>query len=94
MPSQGKVANKCTAEDPSRRYRNLDQLRADLAGNRRNTFYICVIAFLLVMIGLLLWLNSPYRPTPTAIKDKAQARYEAPAPACSGPLASATPSMP
>lgn len=75
-----KVAAKCMAEDPARRYRNLDQLRADLAGNRRNTFYICVIAFLLVMIGLLLWLNSPYRPTPTAIKDNTATETVAPSP--------------
>ena len=64
-PKLRKVAAKCTAADPAKRYPTLDSLRADLGDNRRNKFYICVIIFLLAMIALLLWLNSPYRPEPT-----------------------------
>ena len=63
-PKLRKVAAKCTAADPAKRYQSLDSLRADLADNRRNKFYICVIIFLLAMIALLLYMNSPYRPEP------------------------------
>ncbi|MBP3303750.1 MAG: protein kinase [Muribaculaceae bacterium] len=63
-PKLRKVAAKCTATDPAKRYQSLDSLRADLADNRRNKFYICVIIFLLAMIALLLYMNSPYRPEP------------------------------
>lgn len=68
-PKLRKVAARCTAEDPSKRYTSLDALRLDLADNRRNTIYIYVIIFLSAMIGLLLWLNSSHRPTPTGIHD-------------------------
>lgn len=57
-----KVAAGCLSSDPSRRYKSIDAIRADLADNRRTKFLLLVIFFLLMMIGLLLWLLSSARP--------------------------------
>ena len=57
-----RVATRCLSNDPKRRYRSLDALRADLADNRRSKFLLGVIVFLLMMIALLLWMLSSARP--------------------------------
>ena len=59
-----KIAAKCTAADSSKRYSSLSALRLDLADTHSNRLYICIIVFLIIMIGLLLWLSSGHAPTP------------------------------
>ena len=63
-PHLRKVAERCLNPDQSRRYRDISSLRLALADRKPNTIYIAIITFLVAMIALLLWLNSPYRPTP------------------------------
>ncbi len=50
--------------DPEKRYHDVNDLRLALAERKPNNIYIAIIAFLVAMIAFLLWLNSPYRPTP------------------------------
>lgn len=57
-----KVAEKCCQPDPANRYRNIHQLRMALAQRSNNRFYITIIIFLLLMIGILLWVNSSKAP--------------------------------
>lgn len=63
-PDLRKVAERCIADDPARRFSDLNSLRLALADRKSNRLYLAVIAFLIVMIILLLWLNSPWRPKP------------------------------
>lgn len=65
-PTLRRVAERCLDPDPHRRYRDIEQLRMDLAGRHSNRLYIAIIAFLAAMILLLLWLSSPWAPTPHA----------------------------
>lgn len=58
------IARRCVDEDPKRRFRDIPSLRLALADRRSNRIYIAVIAFLVVMIGILLWFNSSLRPVP------------------------------
>lgn len=57
-----KVAEKCMAEKPSDRFPNIHALRMALAKRSDNSLYIAIIIFLLLMIGLLIWLNSSVAP--------------------------------
>ncbi len=57
-----KVADKCMDPDPSKRYRDVVQLRLALLHRTDNKLYLAVIAFLIVMIGVLLWFTSPLAP--------------------------------
>ena len=57
-----RVAEKCCQQDPKNRYRSIHQLRMALAHRSNNRFYISIIIFLLLMIGLLLWFNSSKAP--------------------------------
>lgn len=59
-----KVAERCMNPDPAKRYHDVNELRLALADRKQNNIYIAIIAFLVAMIALLLWLNSPYRPAP------------------------------
>lgn len=59
-----RVAEKCMNSDPARRYQDVNALRLALADRKTNNIYLAIIAFLVAMIALLLWLNSPYRPEP------------------------------
>lgn len=61
-PRLRKVAERCTNPDPKKRYANLSELRLDLADSHPNRIYIAIIVFLVLMIGLLLWLTSGARP--------------------------------
>ena len=56
------VANRCIDPNPRRRYRDAHALRAALDGHQNNRLYIIIIAFLVVMVAILAWLSSPYRP--------------------------------
>lgn len=64
-PRLRRIAARCVNPDPAKRFRNLNSLRLALADKRERTIYICIIAFLVVMVALLLWLNSSLRPLPT-----------------------------
>ena len=59
-----RIAAKCTEANPKKRYRSIHELRLDLAQRSNNTVYIAIIIFLVVMIGLLVWLTSYGTPQP------------------------------
>ena len=63
-PVLEKVARKCTEPDPRRRYQNLQQLHLALEGRGTKWLYIAIIVFLSIMVLILVWLKSPYSPTP------------------------------
>ncbi len=64
-PKLRRIAARCVNPDPAKRYPTLNALRLAFADKRERVLYICIIVFLLAMIGLLLWLNSSLRPVPT-----------------------------
>lgn len=57
-----RIADKCTAADPRRRFRSVHQLRMALARRSNNKFYLAIIGFLLLMIALLVWFSSSWAP--------------------------------
>lgn len=57
-----KIADRCTAADPAGRYPNIHELRMALAHRSDPKLYIAVIVFLLIMLALLAWFNSPWAP--------------------------------
>lgn len=61
-PRLRKVAERCVSVDHSKRCHSVNELRLALADRKTNHVYLAIIAFLVAMIALLLWLNSPYRP--------------------------------
>ena len=63
-PALRKVAEKCLNPDPAKRYKDIAALKLALAERQSIRLYLLVIAFLVLMIGILLCLNSPYRPLP------------------------------
>ena len=56
------VAERCVDRNPSRRIRDVHHLRMALENRRSNRLYLIIIIFLIVMVALLAWLQSPYRP--------------------------------
>ncbi|MCC8071689.1 MAG: protein kinase [Bacteroidales bacterium] len=54
-PRLRRVAERCT--DSRRRYKNVHELRMALAGRSDSGILVAIIAFLVVMIGLLVWLR-------------------------------------
>lgn len=63
-PTLRHVAERCISADPKRRYKTIDALQLALDRRSGKRLYIMVIVFLLIMIGLLVWLMSPYAPMP------------------------------
>lgn len=57
-----RIAERCCNPDPKARYRTIHQLRMALARRSDNRFYIAIIAFLIVVIGILLWVSSSRAP--------------------------------
>ncbi len=55
---------RCTATDRSHRFRDLAQLHLALEGRSQKRFFILVAITLAVMILLIVWLLSPWRPEP------------------------------
>jgi len=53
------VADKCVGPRP---YRDIEALRLALAKRTSTRLYLIIIGFLVAMIILLAWLNSPYGP--------------------------------
>jgi hypothetical protein len=58
------VAERCTHHDKRRRYHDIQELKLALANRHSNRLYIITIAFLALMVIILAWLSSPYRPQP------------------------------
>lgn len=63
-PDLRRVAVKCMAKDPSRRYRDIEALKSALNNHYKNRLYITVIIFLAIMVIVLAWLNSSWAPAP------------------------------
>ena len=63
-PTLRHVAERCISADPKRRYKTIDALQLAIDHRSGTRLYIMVIVFLLIMIALLIWLMSPYAPTP------------------------------
>ncbi len=61
-PQLRKVAERCADADSRRRYRDIHDLRLAIEDRRGNKLYIIIIAFLVIMIAVLAWLSSPYKP--------------------------------
>lgn len=57
-PRLRKVAERCVAENPRDRYRDITALRLAIADRRESRIYMAIIAFLVVMIALLVWLTA------------------------------------
>ena len=58
------VAERCVEAKGTRRFRDVHELRMALASRSQTRLHILIIAFLSLMIILLAWLSSPYRPMP------------------------------
>lgn len=63
-PVLRRVVRRCTATDRSHRFRDLAQLHLALEGRSQKRFFILVAITLAVMILLIVWLLSPWRPEP------------------------------
>ena len=55
-PELKKVADRCTDPNPSRRYRDVQDLHLALERRSGNRLYILIIIFLVLMLILLAWL--------------------------------------
>ena len=63
-PELRRVAVKCMAKDPARRYRDIEALKSALNNYNKNRLYITIIIFLAIMVIVLAWINSPWAPAP------------------------------
>lgn len=63
-PDLRRVAVKCLAKDPARRYRDVEALKSALNTHNKNKLYITIIIFLAIMVLVLAWLNSSWAPAP------------------------------
>jgi len=55
-PDLRKVAGKCMSPNPQNRYANIEDLKLALSNQNSRKIYITIIIFLMIMIGILLWL--------------------------------------
>lgn len=55
-PDLRKVAAKCVSENPANRYSDIEELKLALSNQTSRKIYVTIIVFLIVMIGVLLWL--------------------------------------
>ncbi len=63
-PVLRRVVRRCTDPNPAHRFHDLEQLHMALEGRSQKRFYILVVTFLIVMLMLVAWLLSPWRPEP------------------------------
>lgn len=63
-PVLRRVALRCTDPDPKRRPRDIQELRMAIENRGNRRLLLMIIAFLTVLVLILAWLQSPYRPTP------------------------------
>lgn len=61
-PELRRVADRCIDPDPKRRYNSVQNLRMALAGRSYNHILVLIIAFLVVMVGILVWLSLTTNP--------------------------------
>jgi len=62
LPHLRKIALKATSHEPANRYRDVQDLKLAIEKRSSNQLYIFIIIFLVVMLAILAWLNSSYRP--------------------------------
>ena len=76
------VAEKCAHNSTSRRpFRDITSVRMALESRSHDRFYWFIIAFLVIMVGILLWFTSVDRPAGSEeLKAGAAPAVEAPAP--------------
>lgn len=61
-PHLRRIAERCADADSRRRYRDTHDLRMAVENRHGNRLYIIVIVFLVIMVAVLAWLSSPYKP--------------------------------
>lgn len=61
-PLLRKVAERCTDPNPSKRYRDVQDLHLALEQRSSNRLYLMLIIFLAIMLLFLAWFSSPFRP--------------------------------
>lgn len=57
-PHLHRVAERCLDPDPSRRYHDVQDLKFAINNSSGNRLYIIIIVFLVIMVGLLAYLNA------------------------------------
>lgn len=62
LPHLRKIAQRAASQEPSCRYRDVQDLKLAIEKRSSNQLYIFIIVFLIVMLAILAWLNSSYRP--------------------------------
>lgn len=62
-PHLRRIAERCADADSRRRYRDTHDLRLAVENRHGNRLYIITIIFLVIMVAVLAWLSSPYKPT-------------------------------
>lgn len=62
MPHLRRIALRCADPVPSRRYHDVQDLHLALEKRSSNQLYVFLIVFLIIMLGVLAWLNWYYRP--------------------------------
>lgn len=61
-PQLRRIAERCVEKGKRIRYRNIHELRMSVENRQNNKLYLTIIIFLVIMIGILAWLSSPYKP--------------------------------
>lgn len=69
LPLLRKIARRSCDPDPSRRYHDVQDLHLALEKRSSNRLYVFLIIFLLLMLGVLAWLNWWYRPAHPTVYD-------------------------
>lgn len=67
-PQLHRIAEKCADADSRRRYRDTHELRMAVENRHGNRLYIITIVFLVIMIAVLAWLSSPYKPATPSLE--------------------------
>ncbi len=65
-PVLRRVVRRCTDANPSHRFKDIEHLRLALEGRSQRGFFVAIAVFLFVMLLLVAWLLSPWRPEPIA----------------------------
>ena len=63
-PNLRKIADRCTDSNPSRRYRDVQELHLALEHRSGNYLYLLIISFLVLMVLFLTWMiiSEPAKP--------------------------------
>jgi len=68
-PHLRRIAERCADADSHRRYRDTHDLRMAIDNRHSNRLYIIVIVFLVIMVAVLAWLSSPYKPAAPTMQE-------------------------